>query len=422
MNIIENNSILTSFLQVRALTEKLCEPLETEDYLLQAMPDASPAKWHLAHTTWFFEAFIVEPFKAGYMRYDESFFFLFNSYYKTAGAHLLRANRGFISRPTVKEVYAYRHAINEEIDGLLSGNANVTDLEEIIRRVELGIHHEQQHQELLLTDIKYNLSVNPVWVSYLRKKPGKQQQNHRVPSQSFADFDAGLVEIGHHVDGFCFDNELPRHRYFLHPFSIAERLVSNGEYLAFIEDGGYTTAEWWLSDGWDTCSEHGWRHPLYWKFIDGQWMQYTLFGMQEIHPPDPVTHLSFFEAEAYARWAGYRLPTEFEWEFAANHDKSTDSSNFLESGRFHTVPVDEHPGMAGNLWQYTSSAYLPYPGYKPLPGTLGEYNGKFMNDQRVLKGGSFATSQKHIRNSYRNFFQADKRWQFTGLRLAKDSR
>jgi ergothioneine biosynthesis protein EgtB len=413
-------SLAGRYAEVRAFTERLCEPLATEDYVVQSMPDVSPTKWHLAHTSWFFETFLLGPHLPGYRALNETYAFLFNSYYVNAGERHCRAQRGYISRPTVAEVYAYRRHVDEAMGELLQG-ADPAQLATLWPLVEIGLNHEQQHQELLLTDIKHVFSVNPLRPVY-RERPAAPAGP--APALEWVGFDEGVYGIGHDGDDFAYDNEGPRHRHFLHAFELGSRLVTNGEYLEFMEDGGYRRPDLWLSMGWATVQELGWTEPFYWeRHDDGDLRVFTLAGMREIDPAEPVCHLSYFEADAYARWAGARLPTEAEWEVAAA--TAPLSGGFVEAGRFHPAPADGAGGgalsqMYGEVWQWTQSQYTPYPGYRPPPGALGEYNGKFMCNQFVLRGGSCATSETHIRRSYRNFFPPDATWQFTGLRLARD--
>ena len=383
------------------------------------MPDVSPTKWHLAHTTWFFETFILKKFVAGYRPEVPQYAYLFNSYYNAAGDMHRRDLRGLISRPTVKEAQRYRSSIDSHIDDLLS-NAAEKLLDEIEPILILGIHHEQQHQELLVTDIKHVFAQNPLYPVFREQKIGI------VPTQTtpmhFLDFEEKTVEVGHDGRGFAYDNESPRHRALIPAFALASRPVTNGEYIAFIEDNGYARAEFWLSLGWLTVNEQHWQSPLYWTKRDGRWWNFTLSGFRPVNENEPVTHVSYFEADAFANWTGARLPTEFEWERAAA--KIDIEGNFVESEIFHPCPApvsaDDLHQMFGDVWEWTRSAYSPYPGYRAVPGALGEYNGKFMCNQYVLRGGSCATSQSHIRRTYRNFFQPEKRWQFTGIRLARD--
>ena len=422
---------------VRAFTEALTEPLATEDYVVQSMTDISPTKWHLAHTTWFWETFVLAEYLDGYTLYDDDYPFLFNSYYVQAGERHCRAQRGYLSRPTVKEVFAFRHYVDEAMQRLLAGLPGDADTE-LAEVVRVGLNHEQQHQELMLTDIKHVFSVNPLRPAY------RERVHTPAPDPAplrWVTFDEGLHEIGYlpERDGpFTFDNETPRHRAFVEQFALADRLVTCGEFMAFMEDDGYERAPLWLSEGFATVQEHDWTEPFYWEQRDGEWHHFTLHGMRPVDPNEPLTHISYFEADAYARWAGARLPTEFEWEVASEGLPMT--GHFAEDGITGESPVHPVPPkprsegdgapadhdaprlrqLFGNTWEWTRSQYSPYPGYQPAPGALGEYNGKFMSNQFVLRGGSCATSRTHIRRTYRNFFPADATWQFTGIRLAKD--
>ena len=392
---------------VRMATLALVAPLSEEDCAIQSMPDASPVKWHLAHTTWFFETFVLEPYAAGYRPFDPAYRYLFNSYYNALGERHPRPERGMLSRPSLAEVLAYRRHVDE---AMLARNDLPAEL------VQLGLHHEQQHQELILTDLKHLLSRNPLHPTY---RGGALDPASAAPPLTWIDLPSGIREIGHAGSDFCFDNELPRHRVFVDGFRLASRLVTNAEYLAFMRDGGYERPQLWLSDGWDTRSAQGWSAPLYWEREDGRWRVFTLRGMRDVDPNEPVCHVSYYEADAYARWARVRLPTEAEWEVAAVG--ATARGTFVESGRLHPAPAHAGAGlqqMFGDLWQWTGSAYLAYPGYRPAAGAVGEYNGKFMVNQFVLRGGSCATPQSHIRASYRNFFPPAARWQFSGIRLA----
>jgi ergothioneine biosynthesis protein EgtB len=424
-------SLLARFHQIRNFTNALCANLEPEDFVVQSMPDVSPTKWHIAHTTWFFETFILKKFVSGYHAEVPEYAYLFNSYYNAAGDMHRRDLRGLISRPTVKEAQRYRSSIDEHMDNLLS-DADENLIDEIEPILILGIHHEQQHQELLITDIKHVFAQNPLYPVFRECQPSHGYDSAskidiaspKPASMRFVDFDEATVQIGHDGDGFSYDNEGPRHRALVSAFSLASQPVMNGEYLQFIEDGGYTRAEFWLSLGWMTVNEQRWQAPLYWVKCDGAWWNFTLSGFRPVDESEPVTHVSYFEADAYANWAGARLPTEFEWERAA-FDCPIEG-NFVENEAFHPRPApasvqarDLHQ-MFGDVWEWTRSAYSPYPGYRAAPGALGEYNGKFMCNQYVLRGGSCATSRTHIRRTYRNFFQPEKRWQFTGIRLARD--
>jgi len=400
---------------VRARTESLCAPLEIEDYVIQACAEVSPPRWHLAHTTWFFETFILLPFVRGYRVFNEAYAHLFNSYYETAGTFFPRAQRGQLSRPTVAQIYRYRQHVDEALQLLLQ-DLPQRSAHDILARVELGIEHETQHQELLLMDVKFNFFFNPIKPVYRDARATQAT----VTEMGWQTFPGGIVEIGHDGVGFSFDNERPRHQTMLQDFRLANRLVSNEEYLAFISDGGYQRPDLWLSDGWHTLNSRHWLAPLYWSKEGDDWRQFTLSGMQPLNPNEPVAHLSYYEADAYARWANKRLPTEAEWEHVAA--TLPIAGNFLESGSLHPQ-VSHQPGLTqlyGDLWEWTQSPYTPYPGFRPLPGTLGEYNGKFMSDQIVMRGGCCATAQEHIRASYRNFFRPADRWMFSGLRLAED--
>jgi ergothioneine biosynthesis protein EgtB len=414
-------SLLARFREVRNFTARLAGNLAPEDCVVQSMPDVSPTKWHLAHTTWFFETFILKKWMPGYRDAVPEYAYLFNSYYNAAGAMHRRDLRGLISRPTVEEAKKYRVSVDSDIDALVS-NADEELFGEIEPILILGIHHEQQHQELLITDIKHVFAQNPLYPVFQRRDIGKDKID--INPLKFVEFDEAIIEIGYNGNGFSYDNEGPRHRALVLPFSLADRLITNREYLQFMADNGYSRSEFWLSLGWTTVNEQNWRSPLYWIERDGEWWNFTLSGLRKIDPNEPVTHLSYFEADAYANWAGARLPTEFEWERAAA--KIDIDGNFVESERFHPATLDASPRdgelaqMFGDVWEWTRSSYSPYPGYQAGPGALGEYNGKFMCNQYVLRGGSCATSRTHIRKTYRNFFQPEKRWQFTGIRLARD--
>ena len=413
-------TLLARFHEVRNFTVELCRDLEPEDCVVQSIPDVSPTKWHLAHTTWFFETFVLKKWLPGYQSEIPEYAYLFNSYYNAAGDMHRRDLRGLISRPTVKEARRYRSSIDFSIDNLLSG-ADEKLLSEMEPIMTLGINHEQQHQELLVTDIKHVFAQNPLHPIFRERTIDLAPE--KTSPVKFVEFDEAIVEIGHDGSGFSYDNEGPRHRALVPAFSLASRLVTNGEFIEFIEAGSYTRPEFWLSLGWMTVNEQRWQAPLYWINREGTWWNFTLSGFRPVEESEPVTHLSYFEADAYANWAGARLPTEFEWERAA--EDSPIEGNFVENERFHPQPPvtlpDRHLGqMFGDVWEWTRSAYSPYPGYRAEPGALGEYNGKFMCNQYVLRGGSCATSRSHIRRTYRNFFQPEKRWQFTGVRLAHD--
>ncbi|MGX0875903.1 ergothioneine biosynthesis protein EgtB [Roseovarius sp. MBR-154] len=398
------------FEDVRSQTEELISPLSAEDCMLQSMEDASPPKWHLAHTTWFFEEFILKPFLPGYVSPDERFAFLFNSYYVQAGPRHARDKRGLISRPSLEEVMSYRRHVTCAISDLLRQNR--AEHPEIMDRVTLGSHHEMQHQELLVTDVLHGLSYNPLLIAY---KPAEAPRPSTSRDLAFTRHDGGLTEIGHEGEGFSYDCERPRHGVMLAPYALASRPVSNRDWIAFIEDGGYATQTLWLSDGWAACRAEDWTAPLYWWWQDGGWWSYTLRGPQPVDLDAPVVHVSYYEADAFARWAEARLPTEAEWEAAA---PVSIEGNFLESGHLRPSPGD---AMWGNVWEWTQSPFSPYPGFRQPDGALGEYNGKFMINQMVLRGGSCATPVRQMRSSYRNFFYPHQRWQMTGLRLARDA-
>jgi ergothioneine biosynthesis protein EgtB len=403
---------------IRRQSESLCTSLVAEDYVVQSMPDVSPTKWHLAHTSWFFETFLLQPHLPDYKPFNPHFAYLFNSYYVTVGDRHCRQNRGLLSRPTVAEVYAYRKHVDAAMVRFLA-NLNGLQLRELESVIEIGLHHEQQHQELMLTDIKHVFWVNPLRPAYREQTA---EPTASVPPMRWVRFAEGVRSIGHDGAGFSFDNECPRHRVFLDAFQLGSRLFTNGEYQQFIDDGGYRRADLWLSMGWATVQQEQWEAPLYWIRQDGQWFNHTLSGLRQVNVDEPVCHVSYFEADAYARWAGARLPSEAEWEVAS--ELSPIEGNFVESERHHPAPLAEDRDglsqMFGDVWEWTRSAYLPYPGYQPPAGALGEYNGKFMCNQFVLRGGSCATPASHIRRTYRNFFPPDTRWQFMGFRLARD--
>jgi len=411
--------VAARYREIRALSERLCEPLGVEDYVIQSMPDASPAKWHLAHTSWFFETFVLQPGLPGYRSSESLNSYLFNSYYNAVGPMHCRARRGMISRPTVEETYRYRRQIDDAMMDLFN-YASETRWRQLESVIVLGLHHEQQHQELFLTDIKHMFAQNPLYPAY-SKRPDSTPGT--VPALNWGHFHEGMYWLGHQGEDFCFDNECPRHRVFLENFQVASRLVTNGEYLAFMDDNGYARPELWLSLGWLTANEQKWKAPLYWEKQEAEWFTFTLTGWCKVNPSEPVCHVSYFEADAYARWANSRLPTEAEWEIASANLPL--SGNFVETEHYHpTIAPETRNGelaqMFGDVWEWTRSSYAPYPRYVPAKGAIGEYNGKFMCNQYVLRGGSCATSRTHIRRTYRNFFAPDKRWQFTGIRLAKD--
>ena len=405
--------LLAEFERVRARTVRLANPLSEEDCCAQSMADASPVKWHLAHTTWFFETFVLERYERRFECFDPSFRVLFNSYYNAVGAKHPRPQRGLLTRPALSVVYEYRRNVDERIADLLATGAD----RELQALITLGLNHEQQHQELILTDLKHLFSMNPLKPPYRARRP---DCGGTVGAMAWPRFDGGIVEIGHHGQGFCFDNEMPRHRQLLHPYLLASRLVTNGEYLQFVEDGGYGNPLLWLSDGWDWVQANGASQPIYWAREAGTWTEFALDGVRPLAPASPVVHVSYFEAEAYARWAGARLPSEAEWEHAAASERV--DGNLADNDEFHPRPA-AGPGLEqlfGDAWEWTQSSYAPYPGYRSPAGAVGEYNGKFMVNQYVLRGGSCATPQHHIRATYRNFFPASARWQFSGIRLAKD--
>ena len=401
---------------VRACTCALAAPLSAEDCAIQSMPDASPVKWHLAHTSWFFETFVLAPHAPRYRPFDPAYRVLYNSYYHAVGERHPRPQRGLLSRPGLDEIRAYRRHVDGAMLDLLAEGLDA----ERLALVELGLQHEQQHQELILTDVKHLLSCHPLRPAY---QPPGTHPLAKVPAWAWLGFDGGLQEIGHAGPGFCFDNELPRHRVWLEPFQLASHPVTQGEFVRFIEDDGYRRPELWLSAGWDQVLAQGWQAPGYWRWRDDRWHVFTLHGTEPVEPAAPVCHVSFFEAEAFARWAGARLPTEAEWELAAR--AAPRGGNFLDGGVFHPQPARETPVPGqlaqafGDVWEWTRSDYGPYPGFRTASGAVGEYNGKFMCNQYVLRGGSCATPASHIRASYRNFFPPEARWQFSGLRLAR---
>ncbi|MBI3964358.1 MAG: ergothioneine biosynthesis protein EgtB [Chloroflexi bacterium] len=416
-------SLADQYRQVRQLTHKLCEPLVTEDYVIQTMPDVSPTKWHLAHTSWFFETFILGTSYPGYQPFHPMYNYLFNSYYNAVGVRHCRPKRGQIARPSVAEVYRYREYVDEHMLDLLEGAKSEQLSESLHPLVELGLHHEMQHQELVVTDLKHVFACNPLHPVYRDRLP---VDGGSAPPLEWIGFTEGIYPIGFDGGGFAFDNESPRHRAFLEAFELGSRLVTNGEYLAFVADGGYEHPELWLSEGWATVHANGWVAPFYWDQQDGAWWQMTLSGFRPVDESEPVCHVSYFEADAYARWAGARLPSEQEWEAASVRQPI--AGNFVEVGHYHPVPagtLDSGEPLAqlfGDVWEWTLSSYAPYPGYRPAAGALGEYNGKFMCNQYVLRGGSAATPLAQMRHTYRNFFPADARWQFTGIRLAREIR
>jgi len=398
--------------RVRSLTETLAAPLSPEDQTIQSMPDVSPTKWHRAHTTWFFETFVLGPHSTGYEPFHPKYGYLFNSYYETVGSRHPRPERGLLSRPGATDIAHYRAHVDRTMTALLGGAVP----SEVAALIELGLHHEQQHQELLLMDIKHVLSLNPLEPAY---RPSTGTAGH-PRSLAWLEHDGGMVDMGHRGDGFAFDNECPRHAVLLESFALADRPVSCEEWLAFIDDDGYRRPELWLSDGWALAQTQAWEAPLYWRHDGGSWREFTLAGTRDLDPAQPVCHVSYYEADAYARWAGARLPTEAEWEVVA--------ANQPVAGRFLDLDVlqpraaptgDGDLGLYGDVWEWTASAYLPYPGFRPESGAVGEYNGKFMVNQHVLRGGSCATPPGHVRATYRNFFPPSARWAFSGVRLAR---
>jgi len=425
---------LEAYSRLRSLTTDLCRPLEKEDYVIQSITDVSPPKWHLGHTSWFFERVILQRYSEAYKPVDGRYSFIFNSYYQSFGDRIARDIRGTLSRPTVEEVFSYREVVDERMHSLIQ-RADDGLWRELAPLVELGIHHEQQHQELLMTDVKYNFAMNPLKPLYRDGHAAKGRHADapvgRPVAAAFLPVEGGIFEFGAPTGGFAWDNERPRHRALINDFGVMNRPVTCGEYLEFIEDGGYEDPLLWLSDGWDTVTREQWRAPLYWEKRGEEWFLMTLSGERPVDPLEPVAHVSHYEAAAYAQWAGRRLPTESEWERAAEvFHASADAGTFLEDEIYHPVACVEgntsgrgqqlHQ-MLGGVWEWTGSSYLPYPGYRQERGPLGEYNGKFMSNQMVLRGGSCVTPRNHIRTTYRNFFQPEKRWQFTGFRLAADS-
>ena len=437
----QNTALIDRFRSTRRHTMTLCERLTPEDMMVQSCPEASPVKWHIAHTSWFFESFILREYARGYRVFNSDFTWLFNSYYQSFSAFPEKRLRSSFSRPPLEEILRYRAHVDEAIERLLEQDADP----EALKRIELGVNHEEQHQELLLTDILHAFFTNPLRPAYLEDgaTPKSQKRDPGKAALRFLRFDGGVKETGHAGEGFCFDNELPRHKVWLEPYSLADRLVTCGEYAEFMADGGYRRAEFWLSDGWMAVNNNRWRAPLYWSSESGDWSLFTLRGEQPLARMQnaPVSHVSYYEADAYARWAGRRLATEAEWEAAA--EGHLVNGNLLDSGRLMPVPTGESAGkqasggngsvpliaaavpafefpsqMFGDCWEWNTSAYLGYPGFRPLPGSLGEYNGKFMSGQFTLRGGSCVTPAAHIRASYRNFFSAETRWQFSGIRLA----
>jgi ergothioneine biosynthesis protein EgtB len=420
---LDRELLAARYQEVREVTESLCAPLEAEDYVIQSMPDASPVKWHLAHTSWFFETFVLKPALGEESLVSSQYDYLFNSYYNAIGERIARPERGVLSRPTVAEVFRYRKIIDDRMGSFLL-DAAPDRLEALAATVVLGLNHEQQHQELILTDLKHAFGRNPLRPVY--RSRGVLACGQAAPMR-WLSFPSGLRSIGHEGDPFAFDNESPRHPVYVEAFRLANRLVTNGEYRDFMDDGGYERPELWLSDGWYARKAHGWSAPLYWEQTPPRtgWRVMTLGGMCDLDQNGPVCHVSYYEADAFARWAGARLPTEAEWEVAAEGEPI--QGNLLENEWFHPAPLDDSVDettlsqLFGDVWEWTGSPYTPYPGFRPAAGALGEYNGKFMCNQMVLRGGSCATPRSHIRSTYRNFFPPEARWQFSGIRLAMDA-
>jgi len=404
--------------ETRQLSNALAEPLSAEDQVVQPMDDASPTKWHLAHTTWFFETFVLKPHLVGFRSLDERFAYCFNSYYEAAGPRQPRPKRGLLTRPSLDEVLHYRRHVDAGLEALLKSGVPERH-PRVGELIELGINHEQQHQELLLTDVLSLFASEPLKPAYARANPGVAVAE--VAPMDWVSFDGGILPVGHAGHGFAYDNEGPRHDQLVRPFKLANRCATNSEWIAFIQDGGYSTPTLWLADGWATVNAQGWTAPLYWEEADGGFMQMSLQGFRPLDPAAPVSHVSYYEADAFARFAGYRLPSEFEWEVAAGGLPL--KGHTLGAGHLRPLRADAGAGLKqiyGDVWEWTGSAYLPYPGFKAAPGAVGEYNGKFMCNQFVLRGGSCATPEGHIRKTYRNFFYPHQRWQFMGLRLASD--
>ena len=414
--VIEEVHVKDRYTQVRNRTESICSPLNPEDHVVQPIVDVSPPKWHLGHTTWFFETFVLEPHSNDYTLFNKSYGYLFNSYYETVGARVIRTDRGNMTRPTVQEILGYRAYVDSKMEELLEEELEPT----VLALVELGLQHEQQHQELLFYDIKYILGNNPLFPAYVNETVPPSVD---IQAAGYLPLEEGVYTIGHEGQGFHFDNELGVHNVFIHQCALQDRLITNAEYLEFIEDGGYQDFRFWLSEAWEWVKTGEVKAPFHWHFTGNTWYHYTLNGgLQKIDPAAPVTHVSFFEADAYAKWRGLRLPTEFEWEVACNqYGTSNGHSNFMESDHYAPVPKkDDNNQFYGDVWEWTASAYRPYPYYQAPEGAVGEYNGKFMINQMVLKGGSCATPSDHIRSTYRNFFHPHLRWMFSGIRLAKN--
>lgn len=413
------DDLVQRFWLTRRQTEALCSPLLTEDFVIQGMPEVSPPKWHLAHTTWFFEKALLQTYCPYYQLFNTDFHHLFNSYYQTLGSPFPRAQRGILSRPSVQDIFHYRHYVEQQLQSWLCDTP--LDISTINALMELGIHHEQQHQELLLMDIKYNFSLNPMKPVYLDLEVGQQ----KIPALQFITLPHHTAMIGADPQHFHFDNESPQHEVIILSFAIANRLITNEEYMHFVEDNGYHQSQYWLADGWDWIKENRIEHPLYWQKDDKRWNEFTLHGLKKLNLAAPVAHVSFYEADAFARWKKSRLPTEMEWEYAVNTLQTQAEGNFLEAGLLVPQLPQKHASQNpyqffGDLWEWTASDYAPYPRYRPFESFLSEYNGKFMINQKVLRGGSCITPQTHMRASYRNFFQPDKRWLFCGIRLVQE--
>jgi ergothioneine biosynthesis protein EgtB len=420
---MDRETLISRFLKIRGRTEELVRPLAIEDFVVQPMEDVSPPKWHIGHTTWFFERVVLQQFAENYRPFDERYYYVFNSYYESFGERVMRSLRGTLSRPTVGAVMDYRKTITERTVALMK-NCNDEVWKQIEPLIEIGINHEQQHKELFLMDIKNIYASNPLLPEY------SHYNRNGVPRRKslgeFLSFTGGMHEIGADGEDFAYDNEFPRHKTYLNDFKIARDLVTCGEFLEFIDDGGYGKAILWLSDGWAAVQTHKWESPMYWRRDKDDWKVMTLNGLKPLDPDEPVCHVSHYEADAFARWAGKRLPTEEEWEIAAKvTENDSRPGSFMDDETFHPVLREKGDkglnSMYGDVWEWTRSAYLPYPGYRQSPDALGEYNGKFMNNQMVLRGGSCATPRDHFRPTYRNFFQSEKRWPFTGFRLAEDA-
>ncbi|MTI31576.1 ergothioneine biosynthesis protein EgtB [Cytophagales bacterium RKSG123] len=412
------NVLQENYLRIRGKTLEICRPLSKEDYVPQPVVDISPPKWHLAHTTWFFETFVLRPGKKKYRTFNPSYGYLFNSYYETVGERVLRPDRGNITRPGVDEIFEYRNYVDKEMLEYLQ-SLDETELQNVLDVINLGLQHEQQHQELLFTDLKYILGHNPLFPAYLDSSLQPEKPGSFPGPLTYSEIPEGLYEIGFDGDGFCFDNEKGQHKIFLHAFEVADRLITNGEYLEFMESGGYRNFRYWLSEGWDWVNQQRNKCPLYWIQRDGKWYHYTLHGLLPVDMNEPLTHVNFYEADAFAAWRGKRLLTEFEWEIACQHLSPVipPQANLLNTN--FLAPVGgEGFHFFGDVWEWTNSAYLPYPYYSKAKGAIGEYNGKFMINQMVLKGGSCVTSKDHIRITYRNFFHPHLKWQFSGIRLA----